>query len=96
MAQNLPYKEKLKLAEKTSVEMEQSESQLRERTAKAEDKGNNARRQTQEYLSKIEELKEIILDKDIAETSTIINTIIYNVLTFEYSPPPIYHAIIFL
>lgn len=61
-------KEKLKLAEKTSVEMEQSESQLRERTAKAEDKGNNARRQTQEYLSKIEELKEIILDKDIAET----------------------------
>ncbi|XP_076104970.1 uncharacterized protein LOC143073368 isoform X3 [Mytilus galloprovincialis] len=61
-------REKLKLTENSLAELEQSESQLRERTLKAEEKEHSARRQTHEYLSKIGELKEIILDKDMVES----------------------------
>ncbi|XP_063434418.1 golgin subfamily B member 1-like isoform X3 [Mytilus trossulus] len=61
-------REKLKLTENSLAELEQSESQLRERTLKAEEKEHSARRQAHEYLSKIGELKEIILDKDMVES----------------------------
>lgn len=61
-------RDKLKLTEQTSAELEQSESQLRDRTLKAEDRETLAKKQAQEYLAKVEELKEIILDKDVVES----------------------------
>ncbi len=62
-------REKLKLAEHTINEIESSEGYYREKVEELTSRESEAKRQTAKLYQTVQELKEIVLDKDVNETA---------------------------
>ncbi|XP_071089671.1 centrosome-associated protein CEP250-like isoform X1 [Haliotis cracherodii] len=62
-------REKLKLAEHTINDLESSENYCREKVEELTNRESEAKRQTCQLYHTVQELKEIVLDKDVIETA---------------------------
>ncbi|XP_067656819.1 centrosome-associated protein CEP250-like isoform X2 [Haliotis asinina] len=62
-------REKLKLAEYTINDLESSENYCREKVEELTNRESEAKRQTCQLYQTVQELKEIVLDKDVIETA---------------------------